>query len=123
MFKKCLLLLAFLLIIPAQAGEVENAISKGNNVFLYLYSPRCKYCVIFSPIYNKLTKTYNGQYSFFKEDTSTKYGNYLMHEFGGTYVPYVVLINGKKKTALHIPPACLMDNVCLEMEMKNFRKG
>lgn len=121
MFKKCLLLLAFLSIIPAQAGEVENALAKGNNVFLYLFSPGCKYCVMFSPTYNRLTKTYNGQYSFFKVDSTTKYGNGLMHEFGGTYVPYVVLISGQKKKALHIPPACLMDSICLETEMKAFR--
>lgn len=46
-----------------------------------------------------------------------------MYEFGGTYVPYVVLINSKKKQALHIPPPCLMDRVCIEAEMKTFRKG
>ena len=102
------MLLLLGLTIPACAGEVENAIAKGDNVFLYLHSPSCKY--------------YNGQYSFFKVDTTTKYGHELMYEFGGTYVPYVVLINGKKKAAMHIPPACLLDNVCLEAEMKEFRK-
>ncbi len=122
MLKKCLMLLLLGLTIPACAGEVENAIAKGDNVFLYLHSPSCKYCVMFSPRYNKLSKVYNGQYSFFKVDTTTKYGHELMYEFGGTYVPYVVLINGKKKAAMHIPPACLLDNVCLEAEMKEFRK-
>ena len=88
MLKKCLMLLLLGLTIPACAGEVENAIAKGDNVFLYLHSPSCKYCVMFSPRYNKLSKVYNGQYSFFKVDTTTKYGHELMYEFGGTYVPY-----------------------------------
>lgn len=122
MFKKCLLLF-LLLTIPVYAGEVENAIAKGDNIFLYMFSPKCKYCVMFSPTYNKLSKIYDGQYSFFKVDSSTKYGRSLMYEFGGTYVPYVVLINSKKKQALHIPPPCLMDRVCIEAEMKTFRKG
>lgn len=121
MLKKCLMLLMLAIIMPVQAGEVENALAKGDNVFLYLFSPRCKYCVMFSPAYNKLTKAYNGQYSFFKVDSTTKYGHELMYEFGGTYVPYVVLINEKKKKALHIQPACLMDSLCLQTEMKNFR--
>lgn len=122
MFKKCLMLLALALVMPAHAGEVENALAKGDNVFLYLYSPRCKYCTMFSPMYNRLTKTHNGQYSFFKIDSGSKYGNSLMYEYGGTYVPYVVLMNEKKKKALHIPPQCLMDSVCLQTEMNAFRK-
>ena len=122
MFKKCLMLLVLALVMPAYAGEVENALAKGDNVFLYLFSPKCQYCTRFTPIYNTISKTCNGQYSFFKIDSSSKYGNSLMYEYGGTYVPYVVLIKGKKKKALHIPPRCLMDSVCLQAEMNAFRK-
>ena len=39
MLKKCLLILISMAFLPALAGEVENAINKGNNVFLYLYTP------------------------------------------------------------------------------------
>ena len=47
MIKKGLLLfLSAFLILPSFAGEVENAINKGHNVFLYLYTPDCKYCKI-----------------------------------------------------------------------------
>ena len=45
--KGLLLILSAFFIIPSFAGEVENAINKGHNVFLYLYTPDCKYCKIY----------------------------------------------------------------------------
>lgn len=122
MFKKWLLLFAFFFMQAALAGEVESALNKGNNVFLYITSPRCKYCVRFDPIYNKLLQTHNGEFSFFKVDSSTKYGHNLMYEYQAFYVPYVVLLNKPKGKGLHITPECLSDNACLEMAMKQFRK-
>lgn len=65
MFKKCLLLF-LLLTIPVYAGEVENAIAKGDNIFLYMFSPKCKYCVMFSPTYNKLSKYMTDNTHFLK---------------------------------------------------------
>ena len=78
MLKKCLLILISMAFLPALAGEVENAINKGNNVFLYLYTPDCSYCKKFSPRYDKLSKMYDGQYNFFKIDANTAYGRDLM---------------------------------------------
>ena len=121
MLKKCIFLLSFFLLNPAHAGNIENALKRGDNVFLYLYSPDCKYCTMFTPIYEKLTKTYNGQYTFSKVDTSTNYGKILMYQYQGRYVPYVVLINNKKNKATHITPMCLLDDVCLNTEIKQFR--
>lgn len=122
MFKRFVLLIALLLMLPANAGEVENALEKGNNVFLYLYSADCKYCDAFNPIYNQLLKDYNGQYSFFKVDSKSRYGMHLAYDFRAAYLPYVVLLNGRKKKALHLHPLCLMDNKCLNNGMKDFRK-
>ena len=119
MLKKCLLILVLTLFLPAFAGEVENAINKGYNVFLYLYTPNCGYCKKFSPRYDKLSKMYDGQYNFFKIDASTDYGRDLIIKYRGMYVPYVLLLNNKKGVQVH--PDCLMDNVCIERNMKYFR--
>lgn len=120
MFKKCFLLL-FMLILPVSAGEVEKALDKGNNVFLYLYTPSCKYCNMFSPIYNKLVRTHDGEYSFIKIDASTVYGRTLMSTYRGSYVPYVVLINKHTNKLMRVDPACLIDTPCIEAAMKKFR--
>lgn len=121
MFKKWLLFFVTFSILPAFAGDVEKALNNGYNVFLYLYSPRCKYCTFFAPNYDKVVKIHNGQFVFVKVDTSTKYGRSLMYEYGGRYVPYVVMINSKKKIAGQIAPDCLMDLKCIENSMEEFR--
>ena len=119
MLKKCLLILISMAFLPALAGEVENVINKGNNVFLYLYTPDCSYCKKFSPRYEKLAKMYDGQYNFFKVDASTAYGRDLMIKYRGMYVPYVLLLNRKK--GVQVNPDCLLDSVCIEKNMKFFR--
>ena len=121
MFKKCLLFLSLFSMLPTFAGEVENALDKGYNVFLYLFSPECKYCTMFTPNYNKILHKHNGQFVFIKADTSTKYGSSLLYEYRGSYVPYVIMINSKKKVAAQIPPYCLMDLKCIESSMEEFR--
>ena len=83
MLKKCLLILISMAFLPVFAGEVENAINKGNNVFLYLYTPDCSYCQKFSPRYDKLAKMYDGQYNFFKIDANTAYGRDLIVKYRG----------------------------------------
>ena len=108
------------MVLPSFAGEVERALDKGYNVFLYLYSPRCKYCKMFDSNYN-ISKNHDGQFVFIKVDSSTKYGKELMFEFGGSYVPFVVMINTKKKVGEHINPHCLMDLKCVEDNMDEFR--
>lgn len=121
MFKKCLLFLSLFTVLPSFAGDVEKALNKGYNVFLYLYSPKCKYCTKFSPKYEQVKKTHNGEFVFVKADTSTQYGRSLMTEFSGSYVPYVIMINTRKKVAVQIHPYCLMDLKCIESNMAEFR--
>ena len=100
------------------AGELETALQKNNNVFLYLYTADCGYCRTFSPVYNKLSGIYSGRFTFIKEDAAKPYGYELLRRYNGRYVPYVLLINPDK--AQLITPACLSDNVCLETTIKNF---
>lgn len=120
MFKKCLLILISMAVLPIFAGEVENSLNQGHNVFLYLYSSQCGYCKLFAPKFNKLAKMYDGQYNFYKYNVETQYGHDLFVKYRGHYVPYVLLINNKK--AVNIHPNCLSDMVCIEKEMKLFRK-
>ena len=121
MFKRCLLILLVLGMLPAFAGELENALSKDKNVFLYLYTPSCGYCTKFTPRYDKLSKMYDGQYSFVKVDASTPYGYQLMSKYGGRYVPYVLLLNPKKHNGFQLAPSCLLDRECVEKSMKEFK--
>lgn len=117
MFKKGLLILLTLCMHPVFAGDVENAINRGENVFLYLYTPECKYCKQFSPTYDKLVKTNHGC-TYIKVNASTRYGMELMRKYRGRFVPYVLLV--KKDKAVQILPNCLMDSACINREIKNF---
>ena len=118
MFKKGLLTLLLMGLLPVFAGEVEDAINKNQNVFLYLYTPKCKYCVKFSPIYNQLAKAKEGNYTYIKVDASSRYGYELMRKYRGRFVPYVLLV--KKDKAVQILPNCLMDSACVKQEIKKF---
>lgn len=106
--------------LPVYAGELENALAKNKNVFLYLYTPSCGYCTKFSPRYDKLSKMYDGSYTFLKVDASTPYGYELMRKYGGRYVPYVLLLNQKANKAAQISPSCLMERDCVEGKLKDF---
>lgn len=121
MLKKCLLILAITGLIPVYAGDLENALSGGGNVFLYLYTQQCGFCTKFTPRYNKLSKMYDGQYTFVKLDALTPYGNSVLKSYGGRYVPYVLLLNQKKNKAMQISPSCLTDSACVEGKLKDFR--
>ena len=121
MLKKCLLILSILISLPVFAGEFEEAMAKGADIFLYIYTPDCTYCNDFLPTYNKLAKTYENSYKFVKADASTKYGKKLLLQFGGRYVPFVVLLNGQKRQMLNIHPDCLYDNACVEKKVKEFK--
>ena len=121
MFKKCLFILLIIGMLPVFAGELENALSKDKNVFLYLYTPSCGYCTKFSPRYEKLSKMYDGQYSFVKVDASTPYGYQLMSKYCVRYVSYVLLLSTKKNNGVQLAPSCLMDRECVEKSMKEFK--
>lgn len=122
MLKKFLLVLSFLGMIPVFAGEVENALAQNKNVFLYLYTPKCGYCVKFDPKYHKLAKMYDKEYTFVKVDASTPYGFNILRQYNGRFVPYVLLLDPANKTVENIPPYCLMDNACTEIALKEFKK-
>ena len=120
MLKKYLIALVAMLILPVFAGDVENAVCRGHNVLLYLYSQDCGYCKLFSKKYDKLSKMYDGQYNFFKLDAGTPYGHDLLVRYKGTYVPYVILIRNNKTH--RVEPKCLLEMACVEKELKDFRK-
>ena len=123
MFKRFLLILLFLIFsCSVFAGELENALKNGNNVFLYLYTPDCGYCTKFTPRYNKLSKMYDKSYKFIKIDASTPYGYSILKKFGARFVPFVVLMNPKKNVNKLITPSCLMDGVCTEQALQKFLK-
>ena len=107
---------------PAQAGEYEDALAKGKNVFLYIYTPECGYCKKFLPKYTKLAKTYNKDYTFVKIDGSTMYGYRLMRRFGARYVPFIVIANPKSNSAANVHPECLADIACADEVLNNFNK-
>ena len=121
MLKRYLLIILAFSILPVFSGELENAFSKNKNVFLYLYTPDCGYCTKFTPRYDKLSKMYDGQYSFVKIDASTPYGFQIMRKYGGRYVPYVLLLNPKKHNGVQLAPSCLTDRDCVERSMKDFK--
>ena len=118
MFKKGLITLLLMGILPVFAGEVEDALKAGNNVLLYLHTPVCGYCKKFNPKYEKLAKKYNNKFKFIKIDASTQYGRELMYRYRGMFVPYVIVI--KKDNAGIIPTQCLMDSVCAEKAIEQF---
>ena len=122
MFKKCLLILSIIGMLPVFAGEVEDALAQNKNVFLYLYTPKCSYCVKFNPRYHKLSKVYDKTFTFVKVDASTPYGFNIMRQYNGRFVPYVLMINPKKRVVENIPPSCLLDAACTEEALKQFGK-
>ena len=119
MFRKSFIITLLTLgMLPTFAGEVEDALDAGRNVFLYLHTPICGYCKKFNPIYDKLSKKYAEKLAFIKVNASTQYGNELMYKYRGMYVPYALII--KKDRAGIIPIQCLMDTVCIKNAIEQF---
>ena len=118
MLKKCLLVFSLLCLIPAWAGELEDALASKDKVFLYMYTKDCSYCKKFNPIYNKVSETHTKDYAFVKIDAETPYGRNMMRQFRAGFVPYVLVMNAKQ--AKFINPVCLLDTACVEKELKNF---
>lgn len=108
--------------LPVFAGSFEDAVKSGNNVFLYMYTPTCGYCVKFNPIYTKISSQYGNKYKFVKIDASTMYGQSLMRKFRARYVPFVVLTNGKTKQSAQIMSDCLTEYACVEKAVNHFAK-
>lgn len=119
MFKRLVILL-YLLCIPAYAGIYDEALKGNKNVLLYLYTSDCRACRSFVNVYDELAKT-NKDFKFVKVDAETKEGLSLMRKFRGYYVPYIVLTNPQSKKSAVIKPYCSMDSLCLERALKNFK--
>lgn len=120
MFKKILLIATFLLLLPAFAGEYEDALKSGDKIFLYLYTPECGYCTKFNPNYNKLSSIYGNKCKFLKINAATTYGNSIMRNFNAYYVPYVSIIDNKKHTFSRIDPSCLLNYACVQDAVNKF---
>lgn len=108
--------------LPAFAGVYEDAMKTNNYLLLYLYSARCKYCVRFEPVYHNLARIYGNKCKFIKVDAVTPYGQKLMMNFNGTYVPYVIMRNNINGKTMQIEPGCLLEKACVDYKVKNFLK-
>lgn len=108
--------------IPAFAGQYEDALRSGEPVFLYMYVKNCKYCKEFNPIYEKTFNNHKNSFRFVKVDADSPYGTLLMQDLRASYVPLVILADSKRQYMMSILPDCLIDNACLEKELKNFLK-
>ena len=120
MMKKFLLILSLLISLPVFAGEYEDALKEGGPAFLYLHTNYCKYCKQFNPIYEKLAQANKNSCRFISVDADTKYGQYLMYQLKGRYIPLVVMVDSRRQFMINIPPDCLLDYACVDKEVKEF---
>lgn len=112
--RKALIILFLFIALPVFAGLYETAIANNQKVFLYIYTPSCSYCVKFNPIYNKISEKYGNRCKFLKINATTDYGRELARKFRVTSVPYVVMIDSRKKIMNIIEPSCLIDYACTD---------
>lgn len=122
MRKIVIFILSLLFMLPVFAGPYEEALNKGENVFLYMYTENCKYCKQFDPVFEKLNVQYKNRFKFVKIDADTKYGHFIMFQYQARYVPFVVMVNANKQILSPISPECLLESACVEKEMKQFIK-
>ena len=120
MLKRFLLLFMFMAILPVCAGELEDALKRGEPTFLYLHTNYCKYCKQFEPIYRKVSQAHKDKCRFISIDANTPYGKNIMRQFKAGFVPFVVMIDTNRQFLLNIPPECLLDNACVDKEVKKF---
>lgn len=122
MKKVFLIIISLFFTIPVFAGQYEDALRSGEPVFLYMYVKNCKYCKEFNPIYEKTFNNYKGSFRFVKVDADSPYGTLLMRDLRAYYVPLVILADSKRQYMMSVLPDCLIDNACLEKELKGFLK-
>lgn len=122
MLRKILTIMVMFFTLPTFAGVYEDALKSKDYVFLYIYTPRCRYCTLFNPRYEKLSKMYNKNYAFVKVNASDNYGYSLARKFRINGVPYVVLIKSKNNNASHISAECLFNRDCIENALTSFMK-
>jgi thioredoxin-like negative regulator of GroEL len=122
MLKKIFVFILLFITAPAFSGELENALSSKDYVYLYIYTPWCKYCTQYTPIYNKLSKMYDKNYAFVKLDATKPYGSKVSRSFNNRYVPAVYLINSKTKKSESVDIDCMFEIACTEKAIQKFRK-
>ena len=122
MIKKFILLILSSLVIPAYAGEFENAIHSGKPVFLYIHAPWCGSCRMFSPVYHKLSSAYSGKYVFLKLDTDSSYGRSVANRYSVKYIPYVALFKPNSTTPVVVPHSCKYKYSCMDEMLTKFTR-
>ena len=122
MLKKIILTLILFSLLPVFAGEYEDALNSGDNIFLYLYTPSCGSCKRFNPIYNKLVAENRDLCRFIKLNANTEYGYKIFKNYKCRYVPNVILIKGDSKQASRMQNHCVHDFRCADDTIKNFFK-
>ncbi len=122
MFKKFFIFISVLLIsvIPAFAGQYEDALRTGQPVLLYMYTKQCQYCKQFEPVFEKLVQNLKKEYRFVKIDAESPYGRLLMRDFRAGYVPYVILADASRQYITSVDPTCLLEYSCVHQNMKDF---
>lgn len=120
MIKKFLLFGVLLLMIPAYAGPVEDAMASSEKIFLYLYTPSCGACKQFNSHYMEYSRKYGQQCKFLKVNASTQYGAKTAMSVGLKYVPWVVLIDSKNKTRKQLKWECLSQPACARRAIESF---
>ena len=120
--KKLALILSFMLLLPAFAGQYEDALRTGQPVCLYMYTKTCRYCKQSKPVFEKLLRNYNKNVKFVSVDAESPYGYLLMRDMRVGYVPFVVLADAKRHYFIPIAPSCTIEYACMEKEIKNFLK-
>ncbi len=122
MIKKIFVLFAFLLVPPVIAGQFEDAMATNENVFLYIYTPQCGYCMKFSQNYRRLISAYGQKCKFVKINGETPYGVNLATKLRANYVPFVALINSKANKGEIISSDCLLEYSCVSNKVNLFIK-
>lgn len=121
MIKNVLLILSIFILIPVFAGNALNEVNKTDKVFLYVSANDCGYCAKFEPIFKKLSSNYsNRPCKFIKVDASTPEGKVVINDFGVYYLPYVIMIDNKKRMIHNVVPKCLLNYACINDATNRF---
>lgn len=117
-----LIFAAAFVLIPVFAGQFDNTHKNYDKALLYIYTPECRVCNNFNPIYKKINAKYENKCKFTKINGNTNEGHSILTQFGASYVPFVVLLNNKKMEFAEIPAGCLISYSCVDRVLNNFTK-
>ena len=102
------------------ANSFNDAIKKGDNVLLYLYTNECHYCKLVSPTFDKIARTNPNKYKYMKINANTREGHEIMNEFGVNYVPFVMIIKSKENKYSNIGVNCLLSFACTNSVVRRY---